>query len=167
MIDGLEGGVHEDGLRYDGRLRPNQLFAVSLPHSPLSEHQQKAVVDCCSQQLLTSYGLRSLAVNEPGYVPHYQGNIKQRDGAYHQGTIWAWLMGPFTDAHYRVYRDAKTALSFLDPFRLHLHEACMGQVSEIFDAEPPFTARGCFAQAWSVGEILRVWLRLNENSKSL
>lgn len=162
VIDGPEGEMHADGKRYDGSLRPNQLFALSLPHCPLPERQQKAVVDQCEQALLTPFGLRSLASDEPGYAPYYQGNPAQRDGAYHQGTVWAWLIGPFVDAHYRVYQDREKALSFLEPLSLHLNSACSGQVSEIFDATPPFTARGCFAQAWSVGEILHVWLSLNE-----
>ncbi|MCL7419680.1 MAG: amylo-alpha-1,6-glucosidase [Methylobacter sp.] len=159
VIDGPEGDLHDDDQCYDGRLRPNQLLAVSLPHSPLCERQCKAIVDLCARELLTPFGLRSLAAGEPDYAPRYQGNPEQRDGAYHQGTVWAWLIGPFIDAHYRVYQDAEKALSFLDSFRQHLNEAGLGQVSEIFDAEPPFTARGCFAQAWSVGEILRVWLK--------
>lgn len=160
VIDGPEGELKRDGKRYDARLRPNQLFAVSLPNSPIHRRLQKAVVDRCAQELLTSYGLRSLAPGENGYVSYYRGNAVQRDGAYHQGTVWAWLIGSFVEAHYRVYRDAETALSFLEPFRLHLASSCLGQVGEIFDAEPPFNAQGCFAQAWSVGEILRVWFKL-------
>ncbi len=159
VIHGEEGELGDDGRRYDGRLRPNQLLAVSLPHSPLDDRRQKAVLDLCTRELLTSYGLRSLADSEPGYQPVYQGERRQRDGAYHQGTVWAWLIGPFVDAHFRVYENAESALSFLEPFRLHLNEACLGQIGEIFDASPPFVARGCFAQAWSVAEILRVWLK--------
>jgi len=161
VIDGPEGDIHDDDQCYDGRLRPNQLFAVSLPHSPLCELQRKAIVDLCAHELLTSFGLRSLARGEPGYVPYYQGNPTQRDSAYHQGTVWAWLIGPFVDAHFRVYRDAEKARSFLEPLGLHLADACIGQASEIFDAEPPFAPRGCFAQAWSVSEILRAWLNLH------
>lgn len=164
VIDGLEGNCHNDGKRYDSRLRPNQLFAVSLPYSPLTTIQQKAVVDCCNNHLLTPYGMRSLASNEPGYAPYYQGNPRQRDGAYHQGTVWSWLIGPFIDAHYRVYGDADQALSFLQSFPQHLDTACMGQVNEIFDAEPPFKPRGCFAQAWSVGEVLLIWLKYQKIS---
>lgn len=162
VIDGPEGTLHDDDQCYDDRLRPNQIFAVSLPYSPLCEAQCKAIVDLCARELLTSFGLRSLARDEPGYTPYYQGNTAQRDSAYHQGTVWAWLIGPFVDAHYRVYQDAEKALSYLEPLGMHLADACLGQVSEIFDAEPPFTSRGCFAQAWSVGEILRVWLRLHD-----
>lgn len=161
VIDGPEGELHDNDQRYDERLRPNQLFAVSLPHSPLCERQSKAIVDLCARELLTSFGLRSLARGEPGYAPYYQGNPAQRDSAYHQGTVWAWLIGPFVDAHFRVYQDAEKARSFLEPLGLHLADACIGQVSEIFDAEPPFAPRGCFAQAWSVAEILRAWLKLH------
>lgn len=164
VIDGPEGVPDSDGRKVDPRLRPNQIFAVALPHSPLEEEQQKAVVDVCARELLTSHGLRSLARTQPGYVAYYRGNSTQRDAAYHQGTVWAWLIGPFVDAHYRVYRDADKARSFLEPLGLHLGEACIGNVSEIFDAEPPFTPRGCFAQAWSVAEVLRAWLDLHDAS---
>ncbi|MDO9168184.1 MAG: amylo-alpha-1,6-glucosidase [Methylobacter sp.] len=157
VIDAAEG----DQRGCDSRLRPNQIFAVSLPHSPLSAEQQKAVIDVCARELLTPFGLRSLAKGEPGYTPYYQGNPRQRDGAYHQGTVWVWLIGAFADAHFRVYQDAEQARAFLEPLRLHVAAACIGQVGEIFDAEPPFTPRGCFAQAWSVSEILRVWLKLH------
>ncbi len=155
VIDEPEGDV-------DSRLRPNQILAVSLPHSPLSPQQQKAVVDVCTRTLLTPRGLRSLAPGEPGYAPRYTGGLRERDGAYHQGTVWAWLIGPFVDAHFRVYRDASKARSYLEPFAQHLTEAGLGSISEIFDAEPPFTPRGCFAQAWSVAEVLRAWLDLKE-----
>jgi predicted glycogen debranching enzyme len=164
VIDGPEGEPDPDGRNRDVRLRPNQIFAVALPNSPLHEAQQKAVVDVCARELLTSHGLRSLARGQPGYVPYYQGNPMQRDAAYHQGTVWAWLIGPFVDAHYRVYRDADKAHSFLQPLELHLGEACLGKISEIFDAEPPFTPRGCFAQAWSVSEVLRSWLDLQDGA---
>ncbi len=161
VIDGPDGDPGQDGRRYDGRLRPNQILAVSLPHSPLDPARQKAVVEACARELLTSHGLRSLAPGEPGYAAHYTGGPRERDGAYHQGTVWAWLIGPFVDAHYRVYGDAATARSFLEPLILHLESACLGSISEIFDADPPFAARGCFAQAWSVAEVLRAWLNLH------
>jgi predicted glycogen debranching enzyme len=164
VIDGAEGVPDSDGRKVDPRLRPNQIFAVALPNSPLDQEQQKSVVDVCARELLTSHGLRSLAPDQPGYVPYYRGNPMQRDAAYHQGTVWAWLIGPFVDAHYRVYRDADKARSFLEPLGLHLGEACVGNVSEIFDAEPPFAPRGCFAQAWSVAEVLRAWLDLHDGA---
>ncbi len=166
VIDGPEGELGQDGQRYDARLRPNQIFAVALPHSPLDTNRQKAVVDSCARELLTSHGLRSLAPGEPGYVAHYLGGPWERDGAYHQGTVWAWLIGPFVDAHYRVYGDAAIARSFLEPLALHLQSACLGSISEIFDADPPFTARGCFAQAWSVAEVLRPWLTLSTHESA-
>lgn len=164
VIDGAEGVPDSEGRKVDPRLRPNQILAVALPNSPLDREQQKAVVDVCARELLTSHGLRSLARNQPGYVACYQGNSAQRDAAYHQGTVWAWLIGPFVDAHYRVYKNADKTRSFLEPLGLHLGEVCVGNVSEIFDAEPPFTPRGCFAQAWSVAEVLRAWLDLHEAS---
>lgn len=164
VIDGPQGDPGEDGRRYDASLRPNQLLAASLPESPLNASQQKAVVDICAHTLLTPYGLRSLAPSEPGYTPRYEGGPRERDAAYHQGTVWTWLLGPFVDAHYRVYRDAAKARSFLEPISLHLHQACVGQVNEIFDAEAPYRPRGCFAQAWSVAEILRAWLGLSDKA---
>lgn len=160
VIDGPEGETGTDERKYDRRLRPNQLLAVSLPHSPLDKQQQKSIVDVCARALLTSHGLRSLGRAEPGYAPYYAGGPQQRDAAYHQGTVWAWLIGPFVDAHYHVYHDAPKARTFLEPLGLHLAHACVGSVSEVFDAEPPFAPGGCFAQAWSVAEILRVWLQL-------
>jgi predicted glycogen debranching enzyme len=149
VIDGPDGD--------DPALRPNQLLAVSLPHSPLDARQQRAVVDVCARHLLTSHGLRSLAPEDPAYVGHYGGDQRQRDAAYHQGTVWAWLIGPFVSAHLRVYGDRDQACSFLQPFVRHLADHGVGSVSEIFDGDPPFTPRGCIAQAWSVAELLRAW----------
>lgn len=160
VIDGPKGEPGTNGRNYDGSLRPNQLFAVSLPHSPLKTAQKKSIVDICARELLTSYGLRSLARGEPCYRAHYQEIRHDHDSAYHQGTVWPWLIGPFVDAHYRVYRNPAIAQSFLEPLGLHLSAVCVGSISEVFDAEPPFTARGCFAQAWSVSEVLRVWWNL-------
>ncbi|MDT8306664.1 MAG: amylo-alpha-1,6-glucosidase [Anaerolineae bacterium] len=142
---------------HDAALRPNQLFAVSLPHSPLSAEQQQAVVDVCARELLTSFGLRSLAPDHPDYNSHYGGDQKARDGAYHQGTVWSWLIGSFVDAHLRVYQDAARARSFLLPLLQHLNTHGVGSVSEIFDGDPPFTPRGCPAQAWGVAELIRAW----------
>jgi len=149
VIDGPDGD--------DPALRPNQLLAVSLPHSPLDARQQRAVVDVCARHLLTSHGLRSLAPEDPAYVGHYGGDQRQRDSAYHQGTVWAWLIGPFVSAHLRVYGDREQARSFLQPLVRHLADHGVGSVSEIFDGDPPFTPRGCIAQAWSVAELLRAW----------
>jgi glycogen debranching enzyme len=145
----------------DGSLRPNQIFAVSLPVSPLSKEQQKSVVDVCAQQLLTSYGLRSLAPSEPGYQPHYDGGSRARDSSYHQGTVWGWLLGPFALAHFRVYNDPLAALRYLEPLGAHITGYGLGTLPEIFDAEPPHTPRGAIAQAWTVGEILRTWSTLS------
>ena len=145
----------------DSSLRPNQLLAVSLTHSPLSAEQQRAVVDACARHLLTSCGLRSLAQDAPAYAGHYGGGPHQRDGAYHQGTVWSWLIGPFVSAYGRVYGPER-ARAFLDPFEHHLSEHGLGSVSEVFDGDAPFTPRGCFAQAWGVGEVLRAWTELSE-----
>ena len=107
-------------------------------------------------KLVTPVGLRSLAPGEPDYKPRYFGDVRARDAAYHQGTVWAWLIGPFIDAWLKVYPDDRAAARhFLDGFEPHLAEAGIGSISEVFDAEPPFTPRGCIAQAWSVAEVLR------------
>jgi glycogen debranching enzyme len=132
------------------------LFAVSLPHSPLTAEQQKAVVDTCARYLLTSYGLRSLDPRHPDYKGHHGGDRRTRDAAYHQGTVWGWLLGPFVSAHLRVYRDPALACSFLAPLIQELDAHCVGSLSEIFDGDPPHTPRGCIAQAWTVAEVLRV-----------
>ncbi len=144
----------------DATLRPNQLFAVSLPRSPLRAEQQRAVVDVCARRLLTSHGLRSLTSDHPDYTPHYGGEPGIRDAAYHQGIVWAWLMGPFVTAHLRVYQDPALARSYLAPLLRHLRTRGVGSVSEIFDADPPFTPRGGIAQAWSVAEVLRAWHKI-------
>jgi predicted glycogen debranching enzyme len=149
------------GTTVDASIRPNQLFAVSLPYSALSADRMRAVVDVCARDLLTSYGLRSLAPQDPAYRGHYVGDGRQRDAAYHQGTAWSWLLGPFALAHFRVYGDASRAKEFLAPMAEHLAAACIGSVSEIFDGDAPHIARGCFAQAWGVAEILRAWHHLD------
>ncbi len=140
----------------DARLRPNQLLAVSLPYSPLSPEQQKAIVDVCSRHLLTSHGLRTLTGSDPGYIGSYGGDERQRAAAYHQGTVWSWLIGPFVQAHLRVYNDNEQARTFLTPLFHHLSDYGVGSISDVFDGDPPFTPRGCIAKAWSVGELLRV-----------
>ncbi len=123
----------------DPSLRPNQLFAVSLPHSPLDEAQARAVVDVCARRLLTSHGLRSLAPDHPQYIGRYGGDRRTRDAAYHQGTVWGWLIGPFVSAHLRVHKNPDQARSFLMPMLQHLDGHCIGSMSEIFDGDPPFT----------------------------
>ena len=147
--------IDAPGISNDASLRPNQIFAVSLPVSPLGEEQQKSVVDICAQHLLTSYGLRSLAPGEPGYVGHYTGGPSDRDAAYHQGTVWGWLLGPFVLAHLRVYGDRVEAMRFLEPLGISVHMYGLGTLGEIFEAVAPFTPHGCIAQAWTVGEVLR------------
>jgi glycogen debranching enzyme len=115
------------------------------------------VVDICAVHLVTPHGLRSLDAADANYRGHYEGPQSERDLAYHQGTVWAWLLGPFVLAHLRIYGDPRRALAFLEPMAPHLSAAGLGSVSEIFDGEAPFIARGAFAQAWSVAEILRAW----------
>jgi predicted glycogen debranching enzyme len=150
-----------DGTRaHDDRVRPNQILAISLPFCPLSDAQMRSIVDRCGRDLLTSYGLRSLSQAEPGYLGTYSGSPAARDAAYHMGTVWSWLLGPFARAHYRVHGDARFAQSILGPIADHLNSNCIGSISEIFDGDAPHTARGCFAQAWSAAEILRAWIYL-------
>ncbi|HEX8836645.1 MAG TPA: amylo-alpha-1,6-glucosidase [Candidatus Acidoferrum sp.] len=149
--------IEDSRIGNDASLRPNQIFAVSLPESPLSPEQQKAVVDICSRRLLTSHGLRSLAQGEAGYQGHYGGGPRERDGAYHQGTVWGWLLGPFVLAHLRVYGDRKRAQSFLEPLGAQISSYGLGTLGEIFDGDAPFAPRGCIAQAWTVAEVLRAW----------
>ena len=141
----------------DASLRPNQIFAVSLPETALTPTQQQAVVDICARELLTSFGLRSLGATEPGYHGRYAGTPAERDAAYHQGTVWGWLLGPFALAHLRVYREPDVAASFLEPMLQHVQAAGLGTASEIFDGDPPFAPQGCIAQAWTVAETLRAW----------
>jgi predicted glycogen debranching enzyme len=144
----------------DAACRPNQILAVSLPHPVLDAARWERVVDVVRERLVTPVGLRSLSRTHPDYKARYFGDIRARDAAYHQGTVWAWLVGPFVDAWLRVHpADHDGARRWLERFETHLSEACVGSVSEIFDAEPPFTPRGCVAQAWSVAEVLRAWLR--------
>jgi predicted glycogen debranching enzyme len=155
--------IDTPGSGNDASLRPNQIFAVSLPVSPLTSDRQKAVVDSCARQLLTSYGLRSLARGEPGYQGHYSGGPRDRDVAYHQGTVWGWLIGPFVLAHLRVYGDRAAARRFLEPLGISVHMYGLGTLGEIFEGEPPFTPHGCIAQAWTVGEVLRALHEVNNH----
>jgi predicted glycogen debranching enzyme len=161
VVDGPDGEWQTNGRRADKSIRPNQVFAVSLGGDLLDAKQQRAVVDICSRHLLTPMGLRSLSPEDPAYVPHYEGGPWQRDGAYHQGTVWSWLLGPYAIAHQRVFGDADKALAILEQIAPHLADACVGSISEIFDAAPPHAPRGCFAQAWSVAELLRAWHALD------
>ncbi len=145
--------------RDDPACRPNQLLAVSLAHEVLEPSHWQSVVDVVRAQLLTPLGLRSLSPEHPDFKPTYHGDLRMRDAAYHQGTVWAWLIGPFIDAWLKVYpEDRVAARRFLEGFVPHLDQACIGSISEIFDAVDPFTPRGCIAQAWSVAEVLRCWV---------
>jgi predicted glycogen debranching enzyme len=143
----------------DASLRPNQIFAVSLKHSMLSEERARRVVEVVERDLLTPYGLRSLAPSDSQYRGRYEGDSLSRDGAYHQGTVWAWLMGPFITAYIKTHqgeREARErASTWLKAFHSHLSEAGLGQISEIFDGDAPHAPKGCVAQAWSVAELLR------------
>lgn len=153
VVDG-EGGYA------DPACRPNQLLAIALDHPVLERERWESVVQIARERLLTPMGLRSLAPGHPDYKPRYHGDLHARDAAYHQGTVWAWLIGPFVDAWLKVYPDDRLgARRFLDGLVQHLGEACIGSISEIFDAEAPYTPRGCIAQAWSVAETLRCWLK--------
>ena len=154
VLDGPQG--HED------RLRPNQILAVSLHHSPLDRETQREVVDRCARYLLTSYGLRSLAPGDPDYRGIYRGGPFERDGSYHQGPVWAWLLGPYALAEFRVTGDAAAAQRRLAPLADHLRDAALGSVSEIFDGDAPHTPRGAPAQAWSVACALDAWWRLEK-----
>jgi predicted glycogen debranching enzyme len=158
--------IDAPGIGNDASLRPNQIFAVSLPVSPLTEEQQKAVVDACAQYLVTSYGLRSLEPGAPGYQGHYSGGPRDRDAAYHQGTVWGWLLGPFVLAHLRVYGDQAEATRFLEPLGIAVHMYGLGTLGEIFEGEAPFTPHGCIAQGWTVGEVLRAMQQIQRSSGS-
>jgi predicted glycogen debranching enzyme len=149
--------IDAPGGRSDPSLRPNQILAVSLNTSPLSFEQQKAVVDACAFQLLTPFGLRSLAPDDPGYTGVYSGDPRERDAAYHQGTVWGWLLGAFVLAHHRVYSDRAAALAFLEPLAKSIDSYGLGTLPEIFDGDAPHRARGCISQAWTVGELLHAW----------
>jgi predicted glycogen debranching enzyme len=146
----------------DATLRPNQILAVSLPHSPLPLERQRAVVDVCAAQLVTTNGLRTLSPSDARFIPTYGGPPRERDAAYHQGTVWPWLLGPFAIAHARVYGDKARARSYLEPLAYQLFDHGLGTISELADATPPFRPNGAIAQAWSVAEFLRAWNQLSE-----
>ncbi|HKP13762.1 MAG TPA: amylo-alpha-1,6-glucosidase, partial [Blastocatellia bacterium] len=155
LFDVIEGEAGDDAA-----CRPNQIFAISLTHAVLDPSRWPAVIEVVRARLLTPMGLRSLAPGEKDYKARYDGDLRSRDAAYHQGTVWAWLIGPFVDAWLKLHPEDKAgARQFLEGLVPHLSEACIGSVSEIFDAETPFTPRGCAAQAWSVAELLRCWLK--------
>ncbi len=154
VVDGEQGN--------DDACRPNQIFAISLDHAVLDESRWQPVLETVRTRLLTPVGLRSLAPGHPDYKPRYFGDLRARDAAYHQGTVWAWLIGPFVDAWLRVHPDdCSRARDFLTGLIAHLDVFGVGSIAEIFDAEAPYTPRGCTAQAWSVAEVLRAWLKTN------
>jgi predicted glycogen debranching enzyme len=149
--------IDAPGIGHDPALRPNQIFAVSLPISPLNDQQRRAVVDSVARNLLTSHGLRTLAPSEPGYRGQFAGGPLERDSAYHQGTVWPWLLGPFALAHFRVYGDRAVAQSFLEPLGRTIYSAGLGTIGEVCGGDPPFPSGGCTSQAWSVAETIRAW----------
>jgi len=147
----------------DASIRPNQVFAVSLPYPLLTGEHASRVIDVVEWELLTPYGLRTLSPRDPNYRGRYAGDPRSRDTAYHQGTVWPWLLGPFLTAYVKVHGATQEARNraghFLDPLRAHLLEAAgLGQISEVFDGDAPHHPGGCFAQAWSVAEVLRIYV---------
>jgi predicted glycogen debranching enzyme len=158
IVDGEAGN--------DSSLRPNQIFALSLRYPVLDEARWRRVVDVVAERLLTPYGLRTLAPGHPDFKAQYFGDLRARDAAYHQGTVWAWLIGPFIDAWLRVYPARhEEAKPLLAAFNQHLSDACIGTISEVFDATEPYAPRGCIAQAWSVAEVLRSFMTLRRASE--
>ncbi len=152
--------VDAEGGGDDSQCRPNQVIAISVDHPVLDESRWPAVMNVVKERLLTPVGLRSLAPGSPDFKAKYYGDLRSRDAAYHQGTVWAWLIGPYVDAWLKLHPEDKSeARKFLSGFEPHLNQQCIGSISEVFDAEPPYTPRGCIAQAWSVAEVLRCWLK--------
>lgn len=154
-VDGIAG-------KNDASLRPNQLFAATLTGDLLSAAQMSSMLQQITEHLLTPLGLRSLSPTDPAYRDRFNGDRMQRDGAYHQGTIWSWLIGPYVDVHLRVYNNREAILPLLTPLVRQLWEVCLGTISEVAEPELPFAPAGCFAQAWSVAELLRCWLLARE-----
>ncbi len=153
VIDGPDGAP-------DDSIRPNQIFAISLEHPVLERKRWESVLAVVERDLLTPVGLRSLSPANTEYKKNYHGDLKTRDAAYHQGTVWAWLIGPFIDAWLKLHpNELEKARAFLSAFPEHLDESGLGTISEVFDAEAPHVPRGCVAQAWSVAEVLRCWVK--------
>ena len=152
VVDGSDGD--------DPACRPNQVLSISLTHPVLEHSRWESVMNVVSERLLTPFGLRSLSRDHPDYKPTYSGDIRSRDAAYHQGTVWAWLIGPYIDAWLKLHpEDNAAARRFVLGFVPELDDAGIGYISEIFNAEEPHTPRGCIAQAWSVAEVLRCWVK--------
>ena len=159
VIDGEQGD--------DPACRPNQIFSISLDHPVLARDRWQPVFDVVAQRLVTPVGLRSLAPGHRDYKPQYYGDLRARDAAYHQGTVWGWLAGPFVDAWLKLNpRDKADARKAVEGFAAHLADGGVGTISEVFDAEHPFTPRGCIAQAWSVAEVLRAWVATEDTPDS-
>ncbi len=158
LYDVIQGG------QKIGKLRPNQVIAVSLPYCMLDKEKSRLVVQKVYQSLYTPYGLRSLSTEDHEYIGIYKGDIYHRDGAYHQGTVWGWLIGPFLDAYGKVNeysQESKNRIKqMLNEFYMHMQDGCLGSIAEIFDGDEPFYPRGCMAQAWSVAEVIRVYVEL-------
>ena len=160
VVDGEDGD--------DPACRPNQIIAISLDRPALRPERWRSVLDAVTRDLLTPVGLRSLAPHHPAYRPTYDGDLRTRDAAYHQGTVWAWLIGPYVDAWLRVHPDRHAeAHALLTAFAGETASFGVGSIAEIFDAEPPFRPRGCIAQAWSVAEVLRAWKRTRSHISSV
>ena len=151
----------------DRSIRPNQIFAVSLPYALLAGEKALRVVEVVEWELLTPYGLRTLSPHDPNYRGRYAGDPRSRDGAYHQGTVWPWLLGPFLTAYVKVHGETEQARHridcYLDSMRDHLQQAGLGQISEVFDGDPPHRPGGSIAQAWSVAEVLRTYIEDAKN----
>jgi len=154
-VDGVKG-------EHDPALRPNQLFAASLTPYLLSEAQTRSMLQAVTDHLLTPLGLRTLSPQDPAYHPHFNGPPYERDSAYHQGTVWPWLIGAYIDVHQRVFHDHTVLLPLLSTLVRHLWDAGVGTISEVIEPEEPFAPGGCFAQAWSVAELLRAWLLIGD-----
>jgi len=167
LYDVVDAETSDAGRVYDdAKCRPNQVLAISLDYPVLDQSRWQPVMHAVYDRLVTPVGLRSLAPGDPDFKSHYFGDLRSRDAAYHQGTVWGWLVGPFIDAWLKVHPgDVSGAHRALDGLVPHMDEACIGSISEVFDATLPFTARGCIAQAWSVAEALRSWVRLGRVSR--
>ena len=162
LYDIVDGEPDAHGACDDASIRPNQVLAISLPHPVLDTAHWVPVLNVVREQLATPFGLRSLAPGHPDFKPRYDGDLRARDAAYHQGTIWGWLIGPFVDAWLKTFpHDREGARRLLDGLEQELSAACIGTISEIYDAEAPFLPRGCTAQAWSVAEALRALVSLS------
>jgi predicted glycogen debranching enzyme len=155
--------VIDGELGNDPACRPNQLFAISLPNPVLEQSKWKPVLEIVERDLVTPVGLRSLSPHHPDYKPTYRGDLLARDAAYHQGTVWSWLIGPYIDTLLKVRPDdVRGAQKALEGLIAHLGDACIGNISEVFDAQPSYTPGGCIAQAWGAAELLRCLVRLGQ-----